>query len=135
MWESTLKDFHDEAIKQESTFHMSGMMSPVMREELRMEIKSRIDFMWEMKQINANSSPYDVIKNIYETDPVLQDWNVAPLRDEGQSLNLLYPSKKFKSFFIRIFFVKLISNFFYNTNFYHQQIYRKMVFQKLIYDI
>ena len=97
MWESTLKDFHDEAIKQESTFHMSGMMSPVMREELRMEIKSRIDFMWEMKQINANCSPYDVIKNIYETDPVLQDWNVAPLRDEGQRLNLLYPSKKFEA--------------------------------------
>ena len=97
MWESTLKDFHDEAVKQEGTYHMSGMMSPVMREELRMEIKSRIDFMWEMKQINANSSPYDVIKNIYETDPVLQDWNVAPLRDEGQSLNLLYPSKKFEA--------------------------------------
>ncbi len=97
MWESTLKDFHDEAIKQESTFHMSGMMSPVMREELRMEIKSRIDFMWEMGQINADSSPYDVIKNIYETDPILQDWNVAPLRDEGQRLNLLYPSKKFEA--------------------------------------
>ena len=97
MWESTLKDFHDEAVKQEGTYHMSGMMSPVMREELRMEIKSRIDFMWDEGQINADSSPYDVIKNIYETDPVLQDWNVAPLRDEGQRLNLLYPSKKFEA--------------------------------------
>ena len=97
MWESTLKDFHDEAFKQEHTYHMSGMMSPVMRDKLRREITGRINFLWQNQRIDKNSSPYDVIKNIYETDPVLQDWNVAPLRDEGQRLNLLYPSKKFEA--------------------------------------
>jgi len=97
MWDSTLKDFHDEAFKQEHTYHMSGMMSPVMRDKLRREITGRINFLWQNQRIDKNSSPYDVIKNIYETDPVLQDWNVAPLRNEGQRLNLLYPSKKFEA--------------------------------------
>jgi hypothetical protein len=97
MWDSTLKDFHDEAFKQEHTYHMSGMMSPVMRDKLRREITGRVNFLWQNQRIDKNSSPYDVIKNIYETDPVLQDWNIAPLRNEGQRLNLLYPSKKFEA--------------------------------------
>jgi len=91
---ATLQEYHNKAIELENTLHMSGFISKVAREELRGDIEEEINARWDAKTIQS-LEPYDAIIQIYKDDPILKDYKVAPLRDEGQRLNLLYRNDKF----------------------------------------
>lgn len=91
---ATLLEYHNKATELENTLHMSGFISKVARAELRGDIEAEINSRFKAKTIQS-LEPYDAIIQIYKDDPILKDYKVAPLRDEGQRLNLLYRNDKF----------------------------------------
>ena len=80
----------------ENILHISTLLSPLAREQARIDIRERIEIMFEDGEIKEGTDPYDVVIRAYEEDPIFKHYNVAPLREEGQRLNLLYPKIHFE---------------------------------------
>ena len=74
----------------ENTLHISTLLSPLAREQARIDIRERIEIMDEDGELTEDTDPYDTVIRAYEEDPIFKHYNDAPLREEGQRFNLLY---------------------------------------------